>query len=112
MDTHGFKLTTFDTVVSDVRIMAIEAIAGKDWDSLINSCSLISALSDTFPERQIDFQSLIVPLIDVVKEKVDAVRKTAAVCLAKISRDEENQRVLRANHGTEILVSLGGALSK
>ena len=112
LDTHGFKLAIFDTIISDVRVIAIEAIAGKDWDSLINSCSLISALSDTFPERQIDFQSLIVPLIDIVKEKVDAVRKTAAVCLAKISRDEENQRVLRANHGTEILVSLGGALSK
>jgi hypothetical protein len=55
LETHGFKLTTFDTIVSDVRVMATEAITGKDWDSLINSCSLISALSDTFPERQIDF---------------------------------------------------------
>jgi hypothetical protein len=79
---------------------------------LINTCSLISVLSDILPERQRDFQSLILPLINIVKEKVDAVRKTAAVCLAKISRDEENQKVLRANHGTEVLVSLGGALTK
>jgi vesicle coat complex subunit len=51
---------------------------------------LISVLSDFMPERQIEFQPLIIPLINIVKEKVDAVRKTAAVCLAKISRDEEN----------------------
>ena len=39
-------------------------------------------------------------------------RQTAAVCLAKISRDEENQKILRANHGTEVLVSLSTALTK
>jgi len=36
----------------------------------------------------------------------------SAICLAKLSRDEENAKVMRANHGTEVLVSLGGALSK
>jgi hypothetical protein len=49
---------------------------------------------------------MIIPLIGIVKEKVDAVRKVAAVCLAKLSRDEDNAKVMRANHGTEVLVSL------
>lgn len=54
---------------------------------------------------------MIVPLIGIIKEKVDAVRKTAAVCLAKLSRDEENAKVMRANHGTEVLVSLTNVLA-
>lgn len=52
------------------------------------------------------------PLIGIIKEKVDVVRKTAAVCLAKLSRDEENGKVMRFNHGTEVLVSLSKVLSK
>jgi hypothetical protein len=53
-----------------------------------------------------------VPLINIIKEKVDAVRKAAAVCLAKISRDEENAVVMRANHGAEVLVSLKNVIVK
>ena len=112
LDTHGFTLKTFDTIVTDSRAYVRDSIAKQEWETLINACSLISALSDVFPERQRDFEEIIVPLINIVKEKVDAVRKSAAVCLAKISRDEENAKVLRANHGTEVLVSLGGALTK
>ncbi len=67
---------------------------------------------DTFPETSEFFQSMIVPLIKVVKEKVDAVRKTGAVCLAKLAKNEENSKVMRANHGHEVLVSLGGVFSK
>ncbi len=40
------------------------------------------------------------------------MRKIAAVCLAKISKDEENAKIMRANHGTEVLVSLSSALTK
>ena len=54
---------------------------------------------------------MIVPLINVTKEKVDLVRKNAAVCLAKLSKDEQNAKVMRENHGTEILVSLSKALA-
>jgi hypothetical protein len=55
---------------------------------------------------------MIVPLIKVVSEKVDALRKTAAVCLAKLAKNEENSVVMRANHGHEVLVSLGGVFNK
>ena len=65
---------------------------------------------DVFPERMQDFQSLIPPLIDVVKDKVDLVRKNAAMCLAKLCKDEDNARVMREHHGSEILVSLGSNL--
>jgi hypothetical protein len=59
-----------------------------------------------------DFKDMIVPLIDVTSKKTDSVRKNAAVCLAKLSQDEENGKIMRVNHGTEVLVSLGGVLAK
>lgn len=55
---------------------------------------------------------MIVPLIEITREKVDGVRKNAAVCLAKLSKDEENGKIMRENHGTEVLVSLGNVLTK
>lgn len=52
------------------------------------------------------------PLIEVMKDKLDLVRKNAAVCLAKLCKDEENAKVMRFHHGTEVLVSLSGVLTK
>jgi len=51
---------------------------------------------------------LIVPLINVISNKTQLVRKNAAVLLAKLANDESNAVVMRANHGTEVLVSLRG----
>lgn len=70
-------------------------------------CSSISAFSESFQERSEQFSGVIVPLISVMKEKVDLIRKNAAMCLAKLCKNEENAKIMRANHGTEILVSLG-----
>jgi vesicle coat complex subunit len=99
-------------VIQDSLALFNESLVKSDWDTFINSCSLVSALIDIFPEFSESFQSMIVPLIKIVSEKVDAVRKTAAVCLAKLAKNEENSKVMRANHGHEVLVSLGGVFGK
>jgi len=49
-----------------------------------------------------------VPLIKVISDKTQLVRKNAAVLLAKLASNEENAKIMRANHGTEVLVSLRG----
>lgn len=64
-------------------------------DNFINCCSSISAFADVIPERANEFADLIVPLIGIVKEKTDLVRKNAAVCLAKLSKNEDNAVVMR-----------------
>lgn len=46
------------------------------------------------------------PLIQIVGAKTEMVRKNAAVLLARLATDEENAKVMRANHGTEVLMSL------
>ena len=64
-------------------------------DNFINCCSSVSAFGDVLPERINDLEGLIVPLISIVSEKTDMVRKNAAVCLAKLCKNEENALVMR-----------------
>lgn len=89
-----------------------ETLVNNEQDNFINCCSSISAFADVFPERLPEFQELIVPLIDIIKDKTDILRKNAAVCLAKLCKNEENAVVMRQNHGTEVLVSLSNVLTK
>jgi hypothetical protein len=51
---------------------------------------------------------MIIDLIRVVKDKTDIVRKNAAILLAKLAQDEENNKFIRANHGFDVLMSLRG----
>jgi len=82
----------------------------NDWSEFLAACSGATALVDSFPERPRDFQVLIVDLIQVVKDKTENVRKVAAVLLAKLAKDEENSKHMRAHHGHEVLMSLRTAL--
>ena len=50
------------------------------------------------------------PLIKVCSDKVDRVRKNSAVLMAKLAMNENNKKVMTANHGTEVLMSLQGCL--
>ena len=79
-----------------------------DWQIFVNCCASTVAFVDTFPERQIDFQPMILDLIMVVKEKTEIVRKNAAILLAKLAQNEENNKFIRANHGFDVLMSLRG----
>jgi hypothetical protein len=49
-----------------------------------------------------------IDLIRIVKDKTDIVRKNAAILLAKLAKDEENNKFIRANHGFDVLLSLRG----
>jgi len=51
-----------------------------------------------------------VPIIKVCSDKTEQVRKKSAVLLAKLSKDENNKKIITANHGIEVLVSLQGQL--
>lgn len=79
---------------------------------MVNCIASVSAFVEVFPERLGDFREMIIPLIEIARNKIDLVRKNAAVCLAKLNKEEENSKVMRENHGHEILVSLGSVLTK
>ena len=49
---------------------------------------------------------MILDLINVIKEKTELVRKNAAILLAKLAVNEDNNKFIRANHGFDVLMSL------
>lgn len=95
LDIHKFTPKNFDTYITEVSALFSESLKENQMENFINCCSSISAFADVIPERMSDFQDLIVPLIDIVKDKTDLVRKNAAVCLAKLCKNEENAAVMR-----------------
>jgi hypothetical protein len=64
----------------------------QDWENYVNVCASITNLAGAFPEKQLEFKCLIVPLIKVVSNKTDQVRKSSAVLLSTLSKNEENKK--------------------
>ena len=85
-------------------------IQEEKWDDYLNCSASLTGFVGAFPERAIEFQDLIVPLIKVCSDKTDRIRKNSAVLLAKLAMNEDNKKVMQANHGTEVLCSLQGSL--
>lgn len=84
----------------------LDAYKNQEWDVYVNAAASITAFVGSFKDRLADFRELIVPLIKVVAEKTELIRKNSAVLLAKLAQEEENGKIMRANHGSEVLVSL------
>lgn len=47
-------------------------------------------------------------MIRIVKDKTEGVRKNAAVLLAKLAKEESNEKFMRLHHGFDVLMSLRG----
>jgi len=106
MDKHKFSSSSFDTYIKTIVRVHMDSYKNQEWDVYVNATASITAFIGQFKDRLGDFRELIVPLIKVVAEKTDLIRKNAAILLAKLAQEEENNKVMRANHGTEVLVSL------
>ena len=105
-DQHKFSNASFDSFVKTATQRFLSLYKAGEWDLLTNQCASIKAFCSALPERLPDFRDLIVPTIKVVSERTGAIRKNAATLLAKLSEEPENKKVMVANHGTEVLVSL------
>lgn len=105
---HGVdsELTQFDGVIHKACELFTKAYEQKSWDQYALVCQSITNFAGAFPERQIRFKALIVPLIDVISNKTDSVRKNSAVLLATLSQNEENKKWSQEHHGTEVLLSV------
>lgn len=97
---------TFDPFVKRSLTLYNSVVEKQQWDLYVNVCASITQFVTAFPERLPEYRSLIVPLIKIISSKTEMVRKNAAVLLARLANEEENAKVMRANHGTEVLVSL------
>ena len=108
---HKFPPSTFDGYVKEAKRifeLSIAKSGQEDWNLYVNACSSMVCFVDAFPERLSEFQDVIKPLILVIKDKTEVVRKNSAILLAKLAKDEGNEKIMRANHGFDILLSLRG----
>ena len=110
MERHGFSLSSFDSFVNKGIANFKRAKETESWDEYVNHCASLTAFVGKFEERAEDFKCLIVPLIDVMSNKTDKVRKNSAVLLAKLCVNENNKIIMQVNHGTEVLTSLQTSL--
>ena len=110
LDTHKFTLSNFDDFIKAAKANFKACKEGEKWDDYVNVCASITGFVGCFQERSEDFQEIIVPLIRVCSDKIDRVRKNSAVLMAKLAMNENNKRLITANHGMEVLMSLQGQL--
>ena len=105
---HGVdeNLSQFDKYIKKAIEQYMKAYTDQNWDYYVNICASISGFAGIFPEKQIAFKSLIIPLIKVMGDKIDVVRRNSAVLIAKLTQNEENKKWMQENHGTEVLLSL------
>ena len=87
LNDHKFTMSTFDSFSKEALKMFNENYKASpvNWTAFGGSCSGITGFVTAFPDRVVDFRSIIIDLINVVKEKTDVTRKSAAVLLAKLA---------------------------
>jgi len=78
----------------------------------VNTCTLINNLIEYESQFLIEFKVIIAKLIDIMKDKTDQVRQSAATTLAKLCQDKNNLEVCRNLHGIEIMLQLQQHLMK
>jgi hypothetical protein len=106
LDEHKLTAATFNTYVKEIQLLFKGALKAENWETFVNACGSMTAFYDCFPERAEEFQGVILDLIHIVKEKTEVLRKNAAILLAKLAQNEENNKFIRANHGFDVLMSL------
>lgn len=112
LNEHKFTKAVFDPYVKEVLQLFKDSLdkskngGSEDWAAFVNACASVVAFLQAFPERVKEFEPMIKDLIHVVKEKTDVVRKNAAILLAKLANDEDLNKVVRENHGFDVLMSL------
>jgi len=72
-EEHKFPAATFDTYVKEIIHMFTESLkpGSENWQTFINANGSIVAFCSAFPERACEFESIVKPLISVVKEKTE-----------------------------------------
>lgn len=74
-----------------------------------NFCTLLGVWTDnelTSQQTHSAMRDYIKRLIFIAKERTGNMRKSAAILLAKVARNEHNKDIFTANHGMEVLKSV------
>jgi len=102
LSSQGLKKAVVDIVLNDCNNLA----------RFVNTCTLINNLIEYESKFLTEFKVIIAKLIEVMKEKTDQIRQSAATTLAKLCQDKNNLEVCRSLHGMEIMLQLQQHLIK
>ena len=90
--------------------LAGSANSKEDVVAVNNSIVLLTTLVEIEDKWTGQMHAFIAPLTQVIKEKTGALRKSAAILLAKLCKDPANLEKARELHATKVLMSLAGNL--
>lgn len=95
-----------------MKLLMADAHSRTQMDRFVNICAAMSAFVDYFPDWIEMLREIVPLLIEIAKEKVDILRKNAAILLAKLAKNEKLQPYIRELHGIEVLMAIGGQVMK
>ncbi len=95
-----------------MKVLLAEAYTSERMERFVNVCGALSAFLHHFPDWAEMLRETVPLLINVAKEKVDVLRKNAAILLAKLAKNEKLLPYIRELHGIEVLMAVGGAVLK
>ena len=98
--------------IKNIKLLMADAHAQSRMERFVNLCATLSAFVDHFPEWIEMLREVVPLLIEIAKEKVDILRKNAAILLAKLAKNEKLQPYIRELHGIEVLMAIGGQVMK
>lgn len=79
----------------------------KENERIINTMSLINAIITFMPTKSTFIKSIIQNVINIAKDKLDLLRKNAAILLAKIAKSsDEMEKFVRDLHGIEVIMNV------
>jgi len=82
-------------------------IIDKETERIINIMSLINSIITFIPNKSCVVKPIIQKVINIAKDKLDLLRKNAAILLAKIAKSsEEMEKVVRELHGIDVIMNV------
>lgn len=82
-------------------------IIDKENERIINTMSLMNSIITFIPSKSFVVKPIIQNVINIAKDKLDLLRKNAAILLAKIAKStEEMEKVVRELHGIDVIMNV------
>ena len=79
----------------------------KESERVINTMSLMNSIITLCGKRCYVLKPIVFKVIDIAKDRLDLLRKNAAILLAKIAKSsEEMEKFVRDLHGIEVIMNV------
>lgn len=98
-----------EKLLNSLKLIFIEdyKIIDKENERIINTMSLINSVITFIPNKSFVVKPIIQNIINIAKDKLDLLRKNAAILLAKIAKSSDDmEKVVRELHGIDVIMNV------